>query len=105
IAAFRTGFSQSVLVGADRCNCDRAARMRADVVPGVSWKLDNSTTERFFNTGALRLPELYTFGNAGRGIVDTPGRQQFVTSLQKDFRGLRESHRVQFRWELFNLLN
>ncbi|HUQ94862.1 MAG TPA: TonB-dependent receptor [Bryobacteraceae bacterium] len=105
IAAFRTGFSQSVVVGADRCNCDRAARMRADVVPGAGWKLDNPTTEMFFNTAAFRLPELYTFGNAGRGIVDTPGRQQLDTSLQKDFRGWREGHRIQFRWELFNLLN
>jgi hypothetical protein len=105
IASFRTGFSQSVIVGADRCNCDRAGRMRADVVPGVAWKLDNPTPEQFFNTSAFRLPELYTFGNAGRGIVDTPGRQVFDISLQKNFRALLESHRIQFRWELFNLMN
>ncbi|MBL8290184.1 MAG: TonB-dependent receptor [Bryobacterales bacterium] len=105
IAAFRTGFSQSVMVGSDRCNCDRAARMRADVVAGVPWVLDGPTPQRFFNTGAFRLPDLYTFGNSGRGIVDTPGRQQLDVSLQKNFRGLFESHRVQFRWELFNLFN
>jgi hypothetical protein len=105
IAAFRTGFSQSVIVGADRCNCDRAGRMRADVTPGVAWKMDNPTTEQFFNIAAFRLPELYTFGNSGRGIVDTPGRQVFDVSLQKNFRAFLESHRVQFRWELFNLLN
>lgn len=105
IAAFRTGFSQSVMVGSDRCNCDRAARMRADVVAGVPWRLDNPTPERFFNTDAFRLPDLYTFGNSGRGVVDTPGRQQMDISLQKNFRALRESHRVQFRWELFNMLN
>ena len=105
ITAFRTGFSQSVMVGADRCNCDRAARMRADVVPGVAWPSNNPTPELFFNIGAFRLPELYTFGNSGRGIVDTPGRQQVDMSLQKNFRGLFEGHRVQFRWELFNMLN
>ena len=105
IAAFRTGFSQSVIVAADRCNCDRAGRMRADVVPGIAWKLDNPTPERFLNTSAFRLPDMYTFGNAGRGIVDTPGRQGFDVSLQKNFRGVLERHRIQFRWELFNLLN
>jgi hypothetical protein len=105
ITAFRTGFSQTVIVGADRCNCDRAGRMRADVVPGVSWKLDDPTPERFFNIEAFRLPELYTFGNSGRGIVDTPGRQTFDVSLQKNFRTLFEGHRLQFRWELFNALN
>jgi len=105
IAAFRTGFSQSVMVGSDRCNCDRASRMRADVVAGVPWRLDNPTPERFFNTDAFRLPDLYTFGNSGRGVVDTPGRQQMDISLQKNFRAFRESHRVQFRWELFNMLN
>jgi hypothetical protein len=105
IAAFRTGFSQSVVVAADRCNCDRAGRMRADVVPDVTWRLDDPAPERFFNTDAFRLPELYTFGNSGRGIVDTPGRQVFDVSLQKNFRALFENHRVQFRWELFNLLN
>jgi hypothetical protein len=67
--------------------------------------LDDPAPERFFNTDAFRLPELYTFGNSGRGIVDTPGRQVFDVSLQKNFRALFENHRVQFRWELFNLLN
>jgi hypothetical protein len=79
--------------------------MRADVVPGVPWKLDNPTPEQFFDITAFRLPELYTFGNAGRGIVDTPGRQTFDISLQKNFRTFFEGHRLQFRWELFNMLN
>ena len=34
---------------------------------------------------AFRLPQVYKFGSAARGIVDTPGRQICVVSLQKTF--------------------
>ncbi|MBM3735367.1 MAG: TonB-dependent receptor [Acidobacteria bacterium] len=104
IGTFRTGLSQSAVVAQDRCNCDRAGRMRADVVPGQSWSTGTRTPERFFNIDAFRLPDQFTFGNAGRGTVDTPGRQVIDISLQKRF-AIVENHSVQFRWELFNTLN
>jgi hypothetical protein len=105
IASFRTGLSQSAIVAQDRCNCDRASRMRADVVPGQSWTTGPQTPDQFFNIAAFRLPAEFTFGNSGRGVVDTPGRQNFDFSLQKYFRLPIEGHRLQFRWELFNGLN
>jgi hypothetical protein len=74
------------------------------VTPGVAWRLDERTPERFFNTDAFRLPEQYTFGNAGRGIVDTPGTNNFDLSLMKTFR-LLEGHSLQFRSEFFNAFN
>ena len=78
ITSFRTGFSQSPIVAADRCNCDRAGRMRADVVPGVQWKLDNPTPKQFFNTSAFRLPE---FIRRATGDAASSIRQDDRTSM------------------------
>jgi hypothetical protein len=46
----------------------------------------------------------FTFGNAGRSVVDGPGRIEVNFSLMKNF-ALWERHSLQFRWELFNALN
>ena len=46
----------------------------------------------------------FAFGNAGRNILDGPGHIEVNLSLMKNF-AVREHHRFQFRWELFNILN
>ena len=51
------------------------------------------------------LPALYTFGNAPRNAVIGPGLQEFDISLQKEIALIRESTRLQFRAEAYNLLN
>jgi hypothetical protein len=104
ITTFRSGFSQTPLVAQDRCNCDSAGRMRANVVPGINWHLDNPTPAEFFNIATFQLPALYTFGNVGRGVVDTPGTNNFDFSLSKAFR-LWERHTLQFRGDFFNAFN
>jgi len=79
--------------------------MRANVVSGVAWRLDNPTpTAQFFNTAAFQLPVQFTFGNVGRGVVDAPGTNNFDFSLLKVFR-LFEGHTLQFRGEFFNAFN
>ena len=49
-------------------------------------------------------PGSYRFGNSGRNIFSGPGRLYLDGSLLKNFK-LRERDRLQFRWELFNVLN
>ena len=44
------------------------------------------------------------FGNAGRNVVRGPGIQNLDLSLLKNF-SIRESMRLQFRAECFNVLN
>ena len=64
----------------------------------------------WFNTsfnvpGAVwSTPALYTFGDAGRNILRGPGRFNLDTSLFKDVAVTERVH-VQFRGELFNILN
>ena len=104
ITMFQTGLSNTVRTQADVCNCDRSgSRMRADAT-GIPWKLDNPTPERFWNTAAFRVPQQYTFGNSGRGVLDNPGINNFDLSLMKNFR-LFEAHSLQFRAEFFNAWN
>ena len=72
--------------------------------------LSNPTLSKWFNTaldtaGApWGTPALYTFGNAGRGILRAPGRTNFDFSVFKEFTAT-ERLRVQFRSEFFNVFN
>jgi hypothetical protein len=44
------------------------------------------------------------YGNAGVGLIDSPGQKTWDFALLKEFR-VMESHRIQFRCEAFNFLN
>jgi hypothetical protein len=62
------------------------------------------TTNEFFNTAAFTAPAPYTFGDAGRNIVNGPGNNVFDMALTRRFR-LRERGSLQFRAEAFNIFN
>jgi len=76
----------------------------------ADWHIDNPTITHWFNTALNSpgapwgTPTLYTFGNAGRGILRGPGRTNLDTSVFKEF-PVTEKYRLQFRGEFFNLLN
>ena len=59
---------------------------------------------RWFDTTAFVIPPFGSFGNAGRNILTGPGYQNINVSLIKNVM-IRESARLQFRAEAFNLLN
>ncbi len=46
----------------------------------------------------------FSFGNAGRNILDGPGIAYLNTALMKNFR-MKESRNFQFRYEMFNVMN
>jgi hypothetical protein len=60
--------------------------------------------KRFFNTAAFERAPLYTFGNAGVGIVEGPELHLWDLAIYKDF-SVRENVKVQFRTEFFNAFN
>jgi hypothetical protein len=66
------------------------------------------TPSCWFNTSAFQALNPVTqagqFGNAGRNIVQGPGYEQWDFSAFKNFK-IRESKALQFRAELFNILN
>jgi hypothetical protein len=64
----------------------------------------NERLNRYFNTAAFAPNAPRTFGNAGRNIISGPGTLTVDTSLSNTIR-LTESHRVQLRFDAFNLPN
>lgn len=71
---------------------------------GPDLKVSDQTADRWFNPAALTAPALYTFGNSGLSILDSPGIHLWDTSLSKNFY-FRETKYLQFRWEMFNAPN
>jgi len=69
------------------------------------WKLDNpSPTSGWYNRAAFVAPPAGQTGNAGVGILTGPGYQGMDASLMKRF-SVGENKNVQFRVEMFNVLN
>ena len=62
---------------------------------------------QYFDRTAYVPNQTGQFGNAPRaeGQLQAPGRIDVTAGILKSFRGIRESHSVQFRTELFNAFN
>jgi hypothetical protein len=79
---------------------------RPNIVPGVSLTLPRNqrNTYEFFNTAAFSQPAPYTFGNAGRNLVNGPGNNIFDMALHRRF-PIGERGALEFRAEAFNMFN
>jgi len=78
---------------------DRPNRLRDGNLP-----VDQRTINRWFDLGAFASPAPFNFGNAGRGILEGPGNFNVDLGVQRIFK-LRESVRLNYRWEMFNAFN
>jgi hypothetical protein len=57
-----------------------------------------------FNTAAVQLPAVGTFGNAARNVIRGPGINDFDLALMKNL-PVRERLHLQVRWEAYNAFN
>lgn len=73
---------------------------------GLSAKLDNPTTQQWFDTTQFINPAVFTFGNVGRTLPDVrgPGTVNWDLSFIKNT-SIAERMNLQFRAEMFNFLN
>ena len=86
------------------CQCGSFVPQRVNLVTaGNLGQLDNPTVDHWYDPTAYSVPALGTQGNAGRNTVRGPGTQLVNLSLSKRFPISRA--RVEFRAEIFNLLN
>ena len=76
---------------------------RPDVVPGVDPFLKTGRLT-FVNPAAFATPQPGTFGNYVRNTLHGPGLTQFDLTLAKSVR-IHEQKDVEFRAEIYNLLN
>jgi hypothetical protein len=68
------------------------------------WHLANPTVHEWFNTAAFTANTKYTYGDAGRNILLTPGLVNLDFGAHKTFR-ITERVNAQLRVESFNLTN
>ena len=104
IETARTGLPFTILNGFDRTlTVNSFDATRPNVIAGCDIKANQSATQ-WFNPACFTLPDVGTFGNAGRSIGTTPGYVSTDFSLLKDTK-ISEQVKVQFRAEFFNIFN
>jgi hypothetical protein len=93
-----------VYFGADIANS--GTPNRPNVVPGQSVNLPDNrrSAEEWFNRDAFSDPQPFTFGNAGRNTLPSPGNAVVDLSLHRRF-AVTERAAIQFRAEGFNVFN
>ena len=77
---------------------------RPDVLRNPNLSRGDRTIDRWFDTEAIQNATPGRFGNAGKGIIQGSGVNNWDVNFSKNFTFL-EHHRVQFRAEFFNLFN
>jgi hypothetical protein len=103
IVRLASGFPFTV-TSTNVCQCGSFVPQRVNVVtPGNLGELDDPTVDHWFDPKAYAVPALGTQGTAGRNTVRGPGTQQINVSFSKRFPISRA--RLEFRAEIFNLLN
>lgn len=75
---------------------------RPDLIPGVNPYLNSDRS--LLNPAAFATPKPGTFGNLPRNVLRGPNFEQFDLVVSRRFR-LAESKNIEFRTEVFNLLN
>ena len=107
IVLLRSGTPFSV--GSGRDNSQSGVNLdRADLVGDPDLPGDRNRDEviaQYFNTAAFAQNPAGTFGTSERNVLRGPGYANVDFGLFKDFRGLKGSHKIQFRTEVFNLFN
>jgi carboxypeptidase family protein/TonB-dependent receptor-like protein len=103
IVRLASGFPFTV-TSTNVCQCGSFVPQRVNLVSsGSLGESDNPTVDHWFDATAYSVPALGTQGNAGRNTVRGPGTQQVNFSISKRFPVGRA--RLEFRGEIFNLLN
>ena len=103
IVQWQGGTASNVRTGVDRANVGKTNE-RPNVLRNPNLPAGQRTVDRWFDTSAFVMPDLYTWGNAGAYLVRDDGRQVFDISVAKKFR-IKESHTVELRGEFFNFPN
>ena len=100
IITVNTGMPLNLSVNGNPSNTGGADR------PNVvgDWHLANPTVQQWFNTAAFVANAPYTYGNAGRNVLRSPGRINLDLAAHKTIR-LSERISAQIRLESFNATN
>ncbi|HXP89048.1 MAG TPA: carboxypeptidase regulatory-like domain-containing protein [Bryobacteraceae bacterium] len=105
IATLMTGFPFTPVIGANLSGDGNTRNPdRPSLNPSFAGPVVLGTQTQWFNPNAFILPAAGTWGNLGRGVYTGPGLADVDMSVFKNT-ALSERVNLQFRAELFNLLN
>ena len=105
IGTFLSGFPFTPLIGSNRSgDGDTRNPDRPSINPAFTGSVLTGNPNQWFNPNAFILPTAGTWGNLGRGTLSGPGLADVDLSVFKNT-SLTETTTLQFRAELFNVLN
>jgi hypothetical protein len=106
ILTLQTGTPATIIAGYDEGNRGYSAPVDRPNSTGVNAVLpsDQQTPNAFFNTAAFARVPAGTLGDVGRNTLIGPGIFNLDASIFKSFH-IRETHELQFRFEVFNSPN
>jgi hypothetical protein len=103
IVVIQSGAPFTANLSVDRANIGAGPAQRPDQLRDPNLPRGERAPEQWFDTGAFALPVPFTFGSAPRNSLAGPGYANVDLALAKTWAvgdGVLE-----FRWEVFNLLN
>jgi hypothetical protein len=103
ITTFQTGSPLTIRTDADPANTGQSQE-RPDVLSDPMLPRGERTASQWFDTSAFADPTTYRYGNAGRGLVNNPGINNWDLALMKNT-SLAERLKLQYRVEFFNSWN
>ena len=100
IITAESGVAYTETLGGNTLGMGGNVSNRPDLTGPISYP---HTETQWFNPAAFAAPGLGSFGSEGKGVIRGPGRDNWDTSLFKDFTWERGT--LEFRFETFNTFN
>ncbi len=104
IVTVQSGAPFTVNITDDRANIGAGPSQRPDMLRDPNLPRGQRSVERWFDTDAFALQAPFTYGSAPRNPVFAPGYANLDMALAKNWM-LAAGSRLEFRWEVFNVLN
>jgi carboxypeptidase family protein len=100
----QAGAPLTVNLSVDQANIGAGPAQRPNQLSDPNLPGGQRTPDRWFDTSAFALQDPFTFGSAPRNSVIGPGYANIDFALAKTWTA-GTSSQLEFRWEVFNLLN
>ena len=104
ILSAQSGAPFTVNLGVDQANIGAGPAQRPNQLRDPNLPSAERTPERWFDTSAFALQAPFTFGSAPRNSVIGPGITNVDLVVARTW-AIKESRQIEFRWEIFNVLN
>lgn len=104
IVTLQSGPPPGLVTHVNGTNSFNPGSQRVNVLRDPSLPSGERSIAQWFDTTAVAQPPQFTFGNAGRAILESPGLTNVNLSLLKNF-VITERWNLQFRAEVFNAFN